>query len=38
MMTPMILVNAIYTIFDSFSAMNNDLGVRILDTLLRVAG
>ena len=38
MMTPMILVNVIYTIIDSFTAMNNDLLVIIRETMLRGAG
>lgn len=38
MMTPLIMTNIIYTIVDSFTAMNNELILLIRETMLRGAG
>lgn len=38
MMTPLIMTNIIYTIIDSFTAMNNELVDLIRETMLRGAG
>lgn len=38
MLTPLILTNIVYTVVDSFTAMNNELVVLIRDTMLRGAG
>src|SRR5690606_17286396 len=38
MLTPLVLTNIVYTIVDSFTAMNNELVVLIRDTMLSGAG
>jgi len=38
MLSPLILTNVIYTIVDSFTAMNNELVLLIRETMLRGAG
>lgn len=38
MLTPLILTNTVYTIVDSFTAMNNELVLLIRETMLRGAG
>lgn len=38
MLTPLILTNIVYTIVDSFTAMNNELVILIRDTMLSGAG
>ena len=38
MLTPLILTNTVYTIVDSFTAMNNELVILIRETMLRGAG
>lgn len=38
MLTPLILTNIVYTIVDSFTAMNNDLVIMIRETMLTGAG
>ncbi len=38
MMSPLIMTNIIYTIVDSFTAMNNELVLLIRETMLRGAG
>lgn len=38
MLTPLILTNIVYTIIDSFTAMNNELVIMIRDTMLSGAG
>ena len=38
MLTPLILTNTVYTIIDSFTAMNNELVDLIRETMLRGAG
>jgi len=38
MITPLIVTNLVYTIIDSFTAMNNELILLIRDTMTRGAG